>query len=87
MILGDSMLKHIDPEKLVPNSRSENRCDPGARIEHLIETLDQLRGNPDNQDVTDVVIHSGTNNLLGTNDKELSNEIGKALNVAQQAFT
>ena len=57
------MLKHIDPEKLSPNSHSENRIVPGAKIEDTIEELKRIRDNPNNDTVTDVIIHAGTNNL------------------------
>ena len=87
MIFGDSMLKYIDAEKLSPNTQSENRCDPGSRIDSLIERLISARGEKENCKVTDVIIHSGTNNIPGISSGKLINKIGEALHVAQQTYT
>ena len=89
MIFGDSMLKHIDTEKLSPNLRSENRIDPGSRVEHLIDYLRRLKDfpGPEDENVTDVIIHSGTNDLPEADSRALADQIGNALNLARKVYT
>ena len=86
MIFGDSMLRHIDAEKIFPHSNSENRCVLGASIEETTYSIMKIRGKPDNDNVTDVLIHCGTNNLPRADSEQAANDIGRTLHIAQQVF-
>ena len=67
IILGDSMLKHIAVNKLLPGSDSENLCKPGSKVEDLIEFLQNNEQKDDT--VTDVIVHTGSNNLPNNTPK------------------
>ena len=78
------MLKHIATEKLLPSSKNSiNLTKPGATVEKLIS---QLEGSDSDETVTDVIIHTGSNNLPRDDLVTLSNKISKAIHLAQKTY-
>ena len=63
MIIGDSIIKHIDPRKLSKKSVYK-RSFPGKRIEEIHDEIDNIHLNVEPSHVIiHVIIHAGTNNL------------------------
>ena len=58
MIIGDSIIKHIDPRKLSKKSVYK-RSFPGKRIEEIHDEIDNIYLNVE---PSHVIIHAGTNN-------------------------
>ena len=59
LIIGDSIIKHIDPRKLSKKSVYK-RSFPGKRIEEIHDEIDNIHLNVE---PSHVIIHAGTNNL------------------------
>ena len=59
LIIGDSIIKHIDPRKLSKKSVYK-RSFPGKRIEEIHDEIDNIHLNVE---PLHVIIHAGTNNL------------------------
>ena len=59
------MLKHIQVNKLLLGSDgSENKIVPGETVERMVETVERIkRFGKNNEEVTDVKVHIGTNTL------------------------
>ena len=58
LIIGDSIIKHIDPRKLSKKTVYK-RSFPGKRVEERHDEIDNIM----NDELSYVIIHAGTNNL------------------------
>ena len=80
------MLKHLDVNKLMPTSKAcINRCIKGSTMDGMIEDLMKPAWNSD-MEKTDVVIHTGSNNLPRAVPNEVINKIARALHLAKQKY-
>ena len=59
LIIGDSMIKHIDPKKL-SKKVVQKRSFPGKKIEEIHNEIDNIYMDAE---ISHVIIHAGTNNL------------------------
>jgi hypothetical protein len=59
LIIGDSMIKHIDPKKL-SKKVVQKRSFPGKKIEEIHNEIDNIYMDAE---TSHVIIHAGTNNL------------------------
>jgi phage terminase Nu1 subunit (DNA packaging protein) len=59
LIIGDSIIKHIDPRKLSKKTVYK-RSFPGKRVEEIHDEIDNIQTN---DELSYVIIHAGTNNL------------------------
>ncbi|CAB4016688.1 Hypothetical predicted protein [Paramuricea clavata] len=59
LIIGDSIIKHIDPRKLSKKTVYK-RSFPGKRVEEIHDEIDNIQMN---DELSYVIIHVGTNNL------------------------
>ena len=78
------MLNHISVEKLLPDSKeSYNSCIRGAKIEHLEDfVLNQETSN--NLNITDIIVHAGSNNLPNDSIMNVVNKLASLLRSTQQ---
>ena len=86
VIIGDSMLKHIDVEKLFPGSKSSrNECMPGATVEKLNNYVSRKNEN-DNQHISDVIVHAGSNNLPRDDVLKSVNKLASLLEIMRKKY-
>ena len=86
LIFGDSILKYIDTTKLSGGIVSSNECIRGARIENIENHVKTFAGNKNNKEITDIVIHAGSNNLLKESDHSIMNKLCSLIKTTQKTF-
>lgn len=82
LLIGDSMIKNIDPHKLSKNSVRKLTF-PGKRAEEMANDVQTAHINcfP-----TEVIIHAGTNNLITDSSKECCENIQHLSNTIKSKF-
>ena len=72
LLIGDSMVKHIDPNKLSRRKTIVCKSIPGAKINDAFDITKDL---VETHQVSEIIIHLGTNNL--TSDDEPNEIVAK----------
>ena len=77
------MLKHIDPSKLSNGTSSRNNCIRGAKIGHVEKQIKEIN---DTRDISDVILHAGSNHLPKEKEITVINELCSLVTTAQKKF-
>ena len=60
IIIGDSIIRHLDTDKINPGKQNTLECLPGAKIGHVRNKLVQIN---DKYDCQSLILHFGSNNI------------------------
>ena len=82
-VIGDSIIKHIDANRICPDKQNIVKCEPGARIGDLKQLLINFEKEyrPDN-----LILCGGTNHLPGDSAYAVSHKMIKLAKLAVEKF-
>ena len=86
LLIGDSMIKYIDANRLMYTRKNDKLCLPGATIETIEnEIVKQYKGG-NNDAYTDVLVHVGTNNIPHDHPNIVINSLARLMHTVRKIF-
>lgn len=86
LLIGDSIIKYIDANRLMHTRKNYKFCLPGATIETIENILINTYKHLNHDIVTDVLVHVGTNNIPQDHFNIVINSVARLLHTVQKLF-
>lgn len=79
LLLGDSIVKHLDTDRMFVGSKSVLSCNPGADVNAVRDVFDSDE-QINKHDFKNIILHVGSNNAPRDNPHKVSSQIIKLVN-------
>ena len=81
LLIGDSIVKHCSPDKILPGKNSMVSCHPGARTEKIASELKEVLKK---STFDRIIIHAGINSIPQHSPAYVSDKIIELMEIAKQ---
>ena len=86
LLIGDSMIKYVDANRLMHTRKNDKLCIPGATIETIENEIVKHYKHSNNDMYTDVLVHVGTNNIPHDHPNIVINSLARLMHTVQKSF-
>jgi len=86
LLIGDSMIKYIDANRLMYTRKNDKLCIPGATIETIENEIIKTYKDTNNDAYTDVLVHVGTNNIPHDHPNIVINSLARLMHTVRKIF-